>query len=981
MIGQILISFDDENKLMIYDSSSKSTISSLDLLQPSKISVIIHPSTYINKILVAFGNGHLELWNFVKSNLVYTFQSHVNYFKMHKRLPSISTMEQSPACDVIAVGFSSGDILLMNLKLDIVLFSFKQDGGQVTSLSFRTDPAAQNQPFMVSGTTDGRIHVWNLGRSSDRDLVNSGSNSKVVRRLEHIMSEAHCGLVSKICFLHGEPIMISMSHDNSLKMWIFDNSDGAPRLLRCRQGHFAPSHRIRFYGGVTNASIRESHDNRSLEILSAGNDRTFRYFNAAIESQNKELSQKPILSKIGLSRRNERLAHIIDFDSNDTREKDWSNVITIHKDDANAYLWKLNENTVTEHILRQSKQSSWEKNSYNFSSAVALSTCGNFAVIGTRGGMIYKYNVQSTLPRGRYPAKAVGDLHMSKAKSKIPGNVFHDFKSLLGDDADSNTDLRKREISRKLERSENRTKRHFGEVTGLFIDISNSTMISCGLDGNIICWDFMSHECKDCISNTSPQILLRAYRDGNFFATVSQDRIIRIFDLPSFSLSRRFSGHEREITDCCFTSDGRRLISSSIDGSLRTWDIPTGRCISWLLFESPILSIAISPSNEFLCVSQTDSVGISMYVDRSMYETFHFWKEPSSPTPMTNFPISNDLSPKVDSESFKLESNDDIDELISPCEDSQHQKGDNFITLSNIPKAYWVTLFHLEAIKKRNRTGEPSQLVSQAPFFLPTINRENSAPSFPTPEEFLNINRLTSYPEKKRSLDSVEIDSKRTKTLDAVESELQNMSTVWSDEDGEDSAAEDIPDINGEKKATFSVRSSRIIRKDTHLPRYKFRYLFRLYILMFHVSSCRCKLAEIILKEFPGVIESHFERELDEYAESPILAHLMKLSPSAVDVEMRSLCMNDVDTEGLSFLRAMILMFTSELQSRRNFEVLEAYLNRFLTIHNEILGKEMTLTNDVTSLKSTHDLASNKFRHILERNVCILKVFAQLPSV
>ena len=32
--------------------------------------------------------------------------------------------------------------------------------------------------------------------------------------------------------------------------------------------------------------------------------------------------------------------------------------------------------------------------------AVVISSCGNFAVIGTKGGMIYKYNIQSGLPQG-----------------------------------------------------------------------------------------------------------------------------------------------------------------------------------------------------------------------------------------------------------------------------------------------------------------------------------------------------------------------------------------------------------------------------------------------------------------------------------------------------------------------------------------------------------------------------------------------------
>jgi U3 small nucleolar RNA-associated protein 21 len=94
-------------------------------------------------------------------------------------------------------------------------------------------------------------------------------------------------------------------------MWIFDSADGNPRLLRSREGHRGTSNRIRFYGAVTTASMRDNADGMSCEILSAGADNTFRLFNFALESQNREITQKPMLKKLGIQRRNERLPPII----------------------------------------------------------------------------------------------------------------------------------------------------------------------------------------------------------------------------------------------------------------------------------------------------------------------------------------------------------------------------------------------------------------------------------------------------------------------------------------------------------------------------------------------------------------------------------------------------------------------------------------------------------------------------------------------
>lgn len=68
---------------------------------------------------------------------------------------------------------------MLNLLLDKVLFSFKQgqqnqnsfnkssmginSGNEVTSISFRTDSAAERFPYMVTGSSDGRIYIWHLG--------------------------------------------------------------------------------------------------------------------------------------------------------------------------------------------------------------------------------------------------------------------------------------------------------------------------------------------------------------------------------------------------------------------------------------------------------------------------------------------------------------------------------------------------------------------------------------------------------------------------------------------------------------------------------------------------------------------------------------------------------------------------------------------------------------------------------------------------
>lgn len=43
---------------------------------------------------------------------------------------------------------------------------------------------------------------------------------------------------------------MSAASDNSIKHWVFDSAEAAPRLLRFRAGHHAPPTVIKHYGQV-----------------------------------------------------------------------------------------------------------------------------------------------------------------------------------------------------------------------------------------------------------------------------------------------------------------------------------------------------------------------------------------------------------------------------------------------------------------------------------------------------------------------------------------------------------------------------------------------------------------------------------------------------------------------------------------------------------------------------------------------------------
>lgn len=99
------------------------------------------------------------------------------------------------------------------------------------------------------------------------------------------------------------------------------------------------------------------------------------------------------------------------------RERDWCNVITAHEGDPSAYVWRLEHFTIGKFELRPPPSEAKAMVGGPAAAAaagstapppdapvtcVALSRCGNFGIVGSSGGRVDRYNMQSGLHRGAY---------------------------------------------------------------------------------------------------------------------------------------------------------------------------------------------------------------------------------------------------------------------------------------------------------------------------------------------------------------------------------------------------------------------------------------------------------------------------------------------------------------------------------------------------------------------------------------------------
>ncbi len=806
-------------------------------------SCVLHPHTYLNKLLVGSTNGSLELWNIRSKNRIYRFKCVSG--------KEITSIEQSGIVDVVGIGLSDGEILICNLRFDKVLIRFFQSTGAVTSLSFRSDN--KSSQILASSDNSGTITFW--------DLNKKGIQSR--------LPSAHLDTVGNLVFLAGQPLMLSSSRDNSLKLWIFDKLDGTARLLRSREGHVRPPDCVQFYGGTTDEAIGNSVDGNLLQVLSCGQDSTLRSFHVTRDSLSCELSQGAIKKKahsLGKSLRELRLSPIVAMAASETRNGDWPNIVTCHENNLNAYTWSFKKKALGDTILRPAVKGSKNDPSVDYrvtkkrrktkhfgfesglqrmmgkASSVALSSCGCFAVVGTTTGMLFKFAVQSGILRGRFPK-------------------------------DDQTDVAEGSNA------------HQASISSSNTCAMNKKLISVSLDSTLKVWDFEKYKLLATVNTGSGCTRAVLHRNSNLLAVACDDFSVHLYDVFTTPprLVRNFKGHSRNITDIEITPDGRWLLTSSLDCCLRVWDIAANVSISWSSFPSAITSMSLSPSGEFLATSHVEDLGIYVWTNVGMFEAVNHGKIPTKPTP---FFLPTALPQKTEAGDRRGKEVADEPSAVT-LQDLQHSNTSKLTTLSSVSRSHWQQLSSLATIKMRNKPTEAPKAPERAPFFIPS----RSAPSNP----------VFAVPEEKSS-----------------------------SADGD----------------TGANSKSRIINDagNRHLT-----------TLMKHLGR---------LEEENGALIA--------------MGYMKSLSAPMIDVEFRNLCFGVVDDIGKSFLSKLLNLFEGEVQKRADFEVVQSYINLVLKIHLETILSDPELVYSLNQLKISQKGAWNNLRGWAQKSLCLIEHFLVL---
>ncbi|KAK6065839.1 WD domain-containing protein [Seiridium cupressi] len=725
--------------------------------------------TYLNKIFAGRRDGWVELWNVSTGKLIYTI------LPPSPDCGAVTCLQPSPALSLMGIAYSNGPVIIQNILTDKTVLNVNAgtEDAPVTAITFRTD----GQGAGHDGRKDG---VMATATSSSGDItfwdLNKGGRVMGVLRSAHNPPSRDgptiCGGVSKIEFLAGQPVIVTSGRDNSLKSWIFDETPFSPipRILHSRSGHAAPVTSLQFL-----PSDFDGADAGNKWLLSAGQDRSLWGWSLRRDGQSTEISQGNIrkkAKKFGILAndvlKNGPTKSLDDLKapeitciacslnrdggmgaipgkqamwqkSQDRKNKPsdaelsgmtgWESVVTAHKNDPYARTWFWGR--------KRAGRWAFPTTDKTDVSTVAISPCGTFAVLGSVGGGIDMYNLQSGLHRQKYPST----LTPAQARQARLQQLKQ---------ADSIMQLE----ARSATGFGPGVGRHTKAVTGIVVDSMNKQIISCSLDGKIKFWEFLTGRLAHEIS-WAPMTAItgcRYHAANDLVAFSCDDHSIRVVDIETKQTIREFWGCQGKINDFVFSNDGRWMIAASQDAIIRVWDLPTSHLIDAIRLEQPCTALAFSVTGEYLAAAAEGQLGVNVWTNKTLFthvptrqiserEIGHV----SGPT------TSGEGGQGLIDAAFEEEAPGDEDSVAAPLID---QLSTDMMTLSLVPRSRWQTLLHLDLIKKRNKPKEAPKLPEKAPFFLPSTTN-SSGPKVDevktTDSETQGHSRITKFDRSTRS--------------------------------------------------------------------------------------------------------------------------------------------------------------------------------------------------------------------------------------
>jgi WD40 repeat protein len=138
---------------------------------------------------------------------------------------------------------------------------------------------------------------------------------------------------------------------------------------------------------------------------------------------------------------------------------------------------------------------------------------------------------------------------------------------------------------------------------------------SSGQEGRLCIWDLS--QANKVATQATGSTAMAARPDGKQLAVATLTESICLFTLPGLELERELEGHDGLVTGLHYTNDGLHLLSTSEDGTVRVWDVTTGKQVQTLETDVSIRDLSVSADGRFVYTANANATAYVIDLQRT----------------------------------------------------------------------------------------------------------------------------------------------------------------------------------------------------------------------------------------------------------------------------------------------------------------------------------------------------------------------------
>ena len=169
-------------------------------------------------------------------------------------------------------------------------------------------------------------------------------------------------------------------------------------------------------------------------------------------------------------------------------------------------------------------------------------------------------------------------------------------------------------------------------LTDVDIAPGGKQAICCGADGSLLMWDIVTGNPRETTNyfRSKPLRACAFSPNGAIVACAGDEMIIELWQWdPKVAIQTNatsqssldpigtLEGHSRSIYNVMFTADGKSVVSASLDGTVKIWNIELMMETQQFVHKSPQVSLALSPNDNLVACGGSDGSFTVWHIETS----------------------------------------------------------------------------------------------------------------------------------------------------------------------------------------------------------------------------------------------------------------------------------------------------------------------------------------------------------------------------